>query len=94
MKMTSEQWVMWGRVLFATGPHAVRQWLDGKAELPETDGFLFWCNKCSTEFKSQITPRNCPSCGCSADTLDNAVELSHKGYTANTFPFSTPAIKE
>jgi hypothetical protein len=49
--------------------------------------FEYYCSSCDKEFKSFVTPTRCPSCKKSADDDAQKVALTHKGYTANTFPF-------
>ncbi len=72
--MSTENSLGWGKFVDGTGP------------LPEVGKLWFWCSSCRAKFSSVITPTHCPN-GCSAENDKNRTMLTHKGYTAATFPF-------
>ena len=49
---------------------------------------LYYCETCDRPFESAVTPVKCPHCG--APPGEQAVALTHKGYTARIFPFFVP----
>lgn len=67
-KMTSAEWLVFGREFFGTWP------------------YWFWCSRCKLAFPSVFTPTECPN-GHKADSVDDRVVVTHKGYTAATFAF-------
>jgi len=73
---SSDEWLALRDMLFGRGV---------RSELP--DGFVppFYCEACDHDFTSIVTPTKCPLCG--AAPGEQAVTVTHKGYTAKTFPF-------
>lgn len=77
--MTSDTWLAVGEFWFSK---------DRRSSDPEARReFRFWCSRCRVEFTSLTTPTRCPN-GCRAEDMDDRVMLTHKEYTAATFPFS------
>lgn len=83
---TSDEWMSLARtLLFPT-------------RVPDGNGgwrwktFEYYCSSCDQSFQSDITPVTCPNCQAKAADDPQAVELTHKGYTAKTFPFYSPII--
>ena len=91
-KMDSETWLTLGDWLFCDCDNvcAVRNWFASKGDLPRSQTREFWCSLCG---ESGITPTSCPK-GHKADDVEDRIELTHKGYTANTFPYFTIQRKE
>jgi len=95
MRMNSDVWLTFGRLLFATNRVAVRRWLEGKGPLPQSSAFRYWCCNCRREFESVITPTKClAGCRCEASELSDAVILTHKTHSAPTFPFAMAQAAE
>ena len=86
-RMTSDAWLAVGRMLFTKDLLDFNRWLIGKGPLPQSETFRYRCPACQIEFPSDITPRKCPK-GCLAEDIADRVMLTHKGYTAATFPFA------
>ena len=88
LEMTSDAWRQYGVMLFTKDSIGWERFLDGKGPLPKHETFQYWCSSCKTAWASILTPRKCPS-GCKAEDVDDRVMLTHKSYTAATFPFLT-----
>lgn len=81
--MTSETWLTVGRFWF----------FKDRDDPDECTPFRFWCSECRKEFESFATPTQCPS-GHKANDMTDRVMMTHKGYTAATFPFHTDQHRE
>ncbi len=79
--MSSDQWRTMGDFFFRP-----RFFERGKGQSDEFAPYQFRCDSCERTFGSQITPRICPHC--KATPGAGAIELTHKEYTAKTFPFA------
>lgn len=93
LRMNSDEWVALSCLLFPRA-HAP-EWISPRPGSPpatvrDVRGEIrYYCDACDRDFGSPMTPMLCPLCGSGPGA--QAVTLTHKTYTAQTFPFFVPS---